>query len=105
MNQLFYGKKYALADYLQHGPVELKYCMENDSMIFRKLEPFLFTNSPDHARALANRGEKIFKDGPGAIGYYVGYRICSEYVKRNGKESWKDIYTLPVTTVFSKSGL
>lgn len=105
MNQVVLKKKYSLADYLMYTPDELAYCMQNEKKIINKLKPFLFTSNKDHARALASRGDRIFKDGgPGAIGYFIGYRICQTYVEKHGKDSWKDLYRLPVREVWEKSG-
>lgn len=105
VDQLYYGDKYSLKDYLMYTQAGLDYCIKNDSVIVTKLKPFLFTSNRDHALALASRSDHIFKEGPGAIGYYLGYRICEEYVKRNGKNSWKKIYHLTPREIFAGSGL
>lgn len=104
VNQVVFGDKYTLGEYLQYTQPELEFCRANEDVIFKKLKPFLFTNSKEHALALANRGQKPFNDGPGAIGYYVGYKIVEAYVLRHGKESWKDIYNLSPAEVLQKSG-
>lgn len=106
MNQVVLKKKYSLREYLMYTPEELMYCLNNEKNIFTKLKPFLFTGKRDHALALASRGEKVFKNGgPGAIGYFIGYRICEAYVSRQGPNSWKDIYRLPVRELWAASGL
>lgn len=94
-----------LARYLFYTDQEMEFCVQNREMILQRLRPFLLTSDPDHALALADRSQKIFKQGPGAIGYYVGFLIVDTYVQRHGKESWKDIYTIPVRTVLERSGL
>lgn len=94
-----------LARYLFYTDEEMEFCLQNREMIMQKLRPFLLTSDPDHALALADRSQKIFKQGPGAIGYYVGFLIVDAYVHRQGKESWKDIYSLPVRDVLERSGL
>lgn len=104
MNQVVFGDKYELHEYLQYSGAELQYCLDNEKTIFNKLKPYLFTNNREHALALADRGQKPFKEGPGAIGYFVGYRICEAYVKKHGKESWKDLYSLSPREVLLKSG-
>lgn len=104
VNQVVFGDKYTLSEYLQYSQQELEFCRTNEDVIFKKLKPFLFTNNREHALALANRGQKPFKEGPGAIGYYVGYKIVEAYVLRHGKESWKDIYNLSPAEVLKKSG-
>lgn len=104
VNQRLLGDIYTLADYLQYPPAELQYCLDNKEMIMSKLKPFLLTGNPDHATALADRGERIFKNGgPGAIGYFVGYMIVTSYIERNGPDSWKDLYAKPVRDVLAGS--
>lgn len=104
MNQVVFGDKYEMHEYLQYSVSGLQYCLDNEKAIFSKLKPYLFTNNREHALALADRGQKPFKEGPGAIGYFVGFRICEAYVKKHGKESWKDIYSLSPREVLLKSG-
>lgn len=103
MNQKVLGDEHPLDAYLQYSAAELKFCLDNDSLIFTKLNRFLLTNDDDHALAFVDRGTKIFREGPGAIGYYMGYRICESYVQLHGDQSWKAIYTLPVREVFDGS--
>lgn len=104
INEMLVGSKYKLHEYLQYSEQELSYCMNNESIIFTKLKPFLFTNNSEHAIALADRGQKIFKECPGAIGYFLGYRICQAYVMNNGPDSWKDLFTKPVKEILQQSG-
>lgn len=92
-----------LETYFQYTKEELLFCQENEELIFNKLQPFLLTNNPDHALALADRGQHIFKKGPGAIGYYVGFKICESYVNNNGPNSWRDIYTMSVRDILAKT--
>jgi uncharacterized protein YjaZ len=103
MNEKLLGSKFKLNEYFQYSEDELNFCLKNETMIYAKLNPYLFTNNSEHAIALADRSQKIFKDGPGAIGYFLGYRICDAYVKNNGAESWKDILTTPVRDILQKS--
>lgn len=104
MNQKILGNKHKLNEYLQYSESELHYCLTNEATIFSKIYPFLLTDNKDHAIALADRGQKIFKNGPGAIGYFIGYKICEAYIKKYGINSFKDIYTLPVREILEKSG-
>lgn len=103
MHQQLTHKPEPLENYFQYTKDELHFCEQNEQLIFTKLMPFLFTNNSDHALALADRGQRIFKNGPGAIGYYIGYKICADYVAQNGPDSWKDLYTLPVREILEKT--
>ena len=47
---------------------------------FYQAQTIFVYREKEHALALASRGEKYLKRGPGAIGYFIGYRICEAYV-------------------------
>lgn len=105
MNQKLLGPEYELFTYLQYPREAFDFCIQNEATIFTKLKPFLLTSNQEHALALADRGYKVFKDkGPGAIGYFLGYRICEAYIHKNGPDSWKDIFTKPVREILAGSG-
>lgn len=104
VNQQLLGNRFTLAQYLMYKEEELEYCIKNEALIYTKLKPFLLTADREHGLALADRGQRIFKEGPGAIGYFIGYRICQSYVQKHGADSWKDIYTMPVRELLELSG-
>lgn len=104
VNQKLLGNRFTLAQYLMYKETELEYCLKNETMLYTKLKPYLLTGEKEHGLALADRGQRIFKDGPGAIGYFIGYRISESYVQKHGPDSWKDIYTLPVRELLERSG-
>ncbi len=51
------------------------------------------------------RNHRIKKELPGAIGYFIGYKIVDSYVQLHGTDSWKDIYHLSPEVVLTRSGL
>lgn len=104
MDSVYYGSQYQPHEYFMYTKEELQFCMDNEKMIKDKLRKYLLSNDANVALSLANRGQKIFKGGPGAIGYFLGYRICRTYADKYGADSWKDIYRLPVKTILEKSG-
>ena len=48
---------------------------------------------PINFKSVANHTRSIIYSGY-AIGYYIGFRIVEEYVKENGKDSWKKIFAM-----------
>jgi len=46
---------------------------------------------------------KLKEHLPGAIGYFIGYKMVEQYVKLNGNDSWKDIYNLSFEELLDKS--
>jgi hypothetical protein len=87
--------------------------LEREKEIFNKLEPLLFkTNEEDctiFKHCERNDGCEYIIDGlpdelSGNICYFLGFRIIQKYEENNGKDSWKDIYNMPIIDFYTKSG-
>ena len=77
--------------------------VKNEKEIFTKTKAY-FQDSSGNNPLLRNDKHKIFPDAPKSLNYWLGFRIISEYVKKNGPDSWKDIYKLTAKEVLEKSG-
>ena len=76
--------------------------VRNEKEIFTKTKSY-FSDSSGNNPLLRNDKHKLFPDAPKSINYWLGFRIISEYVKKNGPDSWKDIYKLTAKEVLKKS--
>ncbi len=47
---------------------------------------------------------RVFPGGPTKVGYFLGYRIVEEYVRRHGRDSWRNLYHLPLARILEESG-
>lgn len=90
-----------------------KLLFEREKEIFNALEPYLFKTEEEGCPMFRHCGrsyncEPIIKDIPENIQdelcYFLGFRIIENYVKKNGKDSWKDIYSIPLKEFYEKSG-
>ncbi|MDH6252364.1 hypothetical protein M2347_002091 [Chryseobacterium sp. H1D6B] len=77
--------------------------IKNEKEIFNKVKDF-FSDTSGNNPLLRNEKIKLFPDAPKTLNYWLGVRIITKYVEKNGKDSWKDLYTLTVKEVLSKSG-
>lgn len=77
--------------------------IKNEKEIFNKVKEFFSDTSGDNP-LLRNEKIKFFPDAPKTLNYWLGFRIITKYVEKNGKDSWKDLYTLTAKDVLSKSG-
>lgn len=104
MNQKYWDKKYSLAEHLGYTESELKICEQN----FQKIKEFFEKNKFSEDKAiidvLRSRDTKLNEKLPGAIGYYIGYKIIEQYVLKNGKNSWKDVFIKSPREIYEKSG-
>lgn len=90
-----------------------KMLFEREKEIFNALEPYLFKTEKEGCPIYRHCGrssdcEPIIKDIPenlqDELCYFLGFRIIENYVKENGKDSWKDIYKIPLKEFYEKSG-
>lgn len=104
MNQYYWKQKYTLAENLGYSVEGLAICENN----LEKLKAFLTANkfSTDNniIDAFRNRGTRLNAQLPGAIGYYLGYKVIEAYVHKFGEQSWKDVFTKSPRYIYEQSG-
>lgn len=92
---------------------ETKLLLEREKEIFEKLEPYLYKNNEQGCPIFRHCGRNndckpiitgLPKEVENELCYFLGFRIIEKYEEKNGKDSWKDIYTLPLKAFFEKSG-
>lgn len=103
VSYIFHKNKFSKAQELAYTPEEFKHCQENEDKLITLLKKHYNSTDEDISRDFADRNFKIGGKYPGGIGYYIGFRIVEEFVKNNGKDSWKNIYTMDVSEVLKQS--
>lgn len=104
----YFSKKHSNLSIMQaftpYKENDYEWCLQNEKKIFEKAKPILFSINGDDFDDLGTADRNTFiKDSPGKLGYFIGYRIIEEYVKKHGSDSWKDVYTLPVKKLLTES--
>jgi len=86
---------------------------EREKEIFDALQPYLFKTIEEGCPIFKHCGrsddcDPIIDDIPenmqDELCYFLGFRIIENYVKLNGKNSWKDIYKISLKEFYEKSG-
>jgi len=104
VNQLYWKNRYSLAENLGYSENELMECFKNEKLISQFFLENKFSTDKDIIDKFRSRSFSILpKKLPGAIGYYIGYNIVKNYVKKNGKDSWKNIYIESPNAVYNSS--
>ncbi|MEA5004975.1 MAG: DUF2268 domain-containing putative Zn-dependent protease [Rikenellaceae bacterium] len=103
VSYLYKGKKSSVAQELCYTEKEFQTCVENEREIFALIKENRNSKERNEIEKFGARRYKFKEEYPGAIGYYIGFRIVEEYVKKYGKDSWKDLYTKDPETVFLES--
>lgn len=104
VNRIYWGEA-GPAKSLLYSEAEYAWCLAHEKALLEAAAKLFLSTKREDADLVARRDAKLVRGGPGAQGYFVGYRICEEYVRRHGPDSWKEIYDLPVSKVLAESGL
>ncbi len=103
VSYIYHNGKTTISEELNYKESEYQFCRKNDKELIELLKRNYKSNSDKLSDNFVSRGYKFSEKYPTAIGYYLGFRIVEEYVKKYGKESWKDIYKLSPKKVLRKS--
>ena len=103
VSYLFHDGTTTITEELDFTETEYNSCVENEKELIALLKKNYKSNDEKLSRNFANRGYRFLENCPGAVGYYIGFRIVDEFVKRNGKDSWKKIYNMSPEKVLRKS--
>lgn len=104
MNQKYWGTKYSIAENLGYSSTELLSCDKNIEKLKIYFNENKYATNKDVIDSFRNRGIKLNKELPGAIGYYIGYKIIVAYVLKFGLNSWKDVFVKSPKEIAELSG-
>jgi hypothetical protein len=65
--------------------------------------PLLGSKRREDNDRVSSRSAHLVAGSPGADGYFLGYRLIQAYVAKRGRDSWKEVYDLPVATVAARA--
>jgi len=92
---------------------DTKTLFSREKEIFEKLEPYFYKTNEEGCPIFRHCGrnsdckpiiENLPKEVENELCYFLGYRIIQKYTEQNGKDSWKDIYKIPLKDFYEKSG-
>lgn len=104
MNQYYWKEKQSLAENLGYTEEELAFSNQHLSALKSFLGKYKYSADANIIDVFRNRSQKLKAGLPGAIGYYLGYKIIDAYVQQYGPDSWKDVFTKPPAEIYEKSG-
>jgi hypothetical protein len=82
---------------------EWRWALANEERLWLRAEQEL-SSSNRKLISEYNAERMAFAADPGKIGHFLGYRIVEAYARRNGDDSWRDIFRLPLRRVLPASG-
>lgn len=103
MNRKYWGAKYSVAENLGYENTEFLYCENNIEKLKKYFNENKYSTNKDVIDSFRNRNIKLNNELPGAIGYYIGYKIIEAYVSKFGLNSWKDVFVKSPREIFELS--
>jgi hypothetical protein len=103
LNYVYWDRKYSPARNIGFTNEEWDYSVKNESRIFDFAKDKLQSNDYDIIARFNKWHCYIWENSPDRLAYFIGFRIIQAYVEKNGKDSWKEIYDLPLSEVMAKS--
>jgi hypothetical protein len=104
MNKLYWKDKFSLASNLGFSETELQECKRQEAVIKAFFQKNKFSTGKEEINRFRNRSYQLNSKLPGAIGYYIGYRIVEKYVGKYGQDSWKDVFRKSPREIYELSG-
>lgn len=87
----------------------------NEKLIFSTLSPYFFKGENQNCPLAVHTGRSnecdpvvniagLPESASRELGYFLGFRIIQQYVLKHGKDSWQDIYKIPLKEFYENSG-
>jgi uncharacterized protein YjaZ len=100
----YWGDAMTPAEALFYSEEEWNWAIQYEQELWAQAKEQLRARERDAILPYRSRSHRVHPDSPAAVGYFLGYRIVEAYEARNGKDSYYDIFDLPVAIVLEKSG-
>lgn len=103
VTDVFFGEEMSPAESLGYTEEEWKWAIDHEAEIWDLVKDRLTTRDQEEIRRFRAAGVRPLEDGPGKIGYFVGYRIVQAYVALHGADAWIELYDLDAADILERS--
>lgn len=104
MNGLYWKNSFTLAENLGYPEAGLRAAEGQEAAIRKFFEEHKYSTDRETIHKFRSRDFRLNDSLPGAIGYYIGYKIIEAYVQKHGADSWKDVFTQSPKEIYTASG-
>lgn len=99
----YWGAGVSPADALGYTEDQWRWSVEHETALWQQALPHLASTDRKIVDRFFAVNQRVLDGAPGKIGYFLGYRIVEDFVRRNGSMSWRKLYELPLADLLSSS--
>jgi hypothetical protein len=99
----YWGVGFSAAESVGYTDAEWTWAIEHEATLWDHARPQLRSTDRKVLDTFASAARRLVDGAPGKAGYFLGYRIVEDFVKRNGPQSWRKLYDLPLDTILSQT--
>jgi hypothetical protein len=95
----YWGVGLSAAEALGYTEAEWSWAVEHEPALWREARSELASTDRKVLDRFSSARQKIMPGAPGKIGYFLGYRIIDDFVRRHGPLSWRKLYDMPLDEI------
>ena len=92
----YWGAGLSPADALGYTEDQWRWAVEHETELWQQALPHLESGDRKILDRFSAVNQRVIEGAPGKIGYFLGYRIVEDFVRRNGSMSWRKLYEMPL---------
>ena len=97
----YWGAGLSPADALGYTEDQWRWAVEHETALWQQALPNLASTDRKILDRFSAVNQHVIEGAPGKIGYFLGYRIVEDFVRRNGSLSWRKLYEMPLDDLVS----
>jgi hypothetical protein len=97
----YWGIGLSAAQALGYTPEQWAWAVEHEAALWQEARPQLTSKDRKVLDTFSSASRSVLAGAPGKAGYFLGYRIVDDFVRRNGAQSWRRLYDMPLADIIS----
>jgi hypothetical protein len=97
----YWGVGLSPAEALGYTQEQWVWAVANEQTLWREAQAHLDSTDRKVLDRFSSASQQVIAGAPGKAGYFLGYRIIEDFVRRNGPQSWRRVYGMSLAEVVS----
>jgi hypothetical protein len=97
----YWGVGLSAPEALGYAEAEWTWAVDHEQALWQEARPHLTSKDRKVLDTFFSSRRHGVAGAPGKVGYFLGYRIVEDFVRRNGAKSWRKLYDLPLEDIVS----